>query len=259
MKSELVLKESNDVRFFVSSKIDKLNGVKHFFSTKLGGVSSGHYESLNLGVYTNDLRENVNINFEKVFSEASMDLQKIVYLNQIHSDKFHLVDEENFHEIIGKDGDALITRTRGIALGVFTADCVPIILTDRSCSFIAVIHAGWKGTKEIIAGKVLKYIISEMRVSPVDILAAVGPSICKNCFEVKEDVAFKFKHRKNDNEIWFVDLWQENIDQLLESGVLPDNIDCGDLCTKCNEELFYSYRRDDGKTGRLGTFIQLEK
>ena len=257
MKHELVLKSNNNVNFFYSRSINEIPSVKHFFSTRIGGISKGLYSSLNLGIYTSDKDKNLVANFNNIFEAASMDNNKIVYLRQVHSDIFHVVDEYNYGDILEKEGDALITSSKGIAIGVFTADCVPIILVDEKKNIISVVHAGWRGTSLKIVYKVLKYMIKTLFVNPINIKVAIGPSIQKCCYEVNKEVAEKFKYSSKVNEKWYVDLLKENIDQMVEIGVLVDNIETGNLCTMCNPKLFYSYRRDNGNTGRLGTFIQI--
>lgn len=257
MEQGLSLENRNEVQFYISNKINKISNVKHFFSTRIGGVSLGQFKSMNLGIYTSDDGKNINFNLSKIIKKADLSMDKVVFLNQIHGDKYHLVDNSNYSEILGKDGDALITSTKGIAIGVFTADCVPIILVDGEMGIVAVVHGGWKGTQQKIVGKVLDYMINTMGSRSDNILAAIGPCINKCCFEVSEDVARKFNHKTIRNNKWYVDLVAENIDQIMEHGILEESIDHGNLCTMCNKELFFSYRRDKGVTGRLGAFVQL--
>jgi polyphenol oxidase len=257
MKQEFILKSSKGVDFFYSKNINENSNVKHFFSTRIGGVSEGTYSKLNLGIYTCDQEKNVTTNFDRIFAAAGMDNKKIVFLKQVHSDIFHIVDDFNYLNIRGSEGDALITSSKGIAIGVFTADCVPILIVDEEKEVIAVVHAGWRGTNLKIVNKVLKYMIDILEVNPNNVKVAIGPSIQKCCFEVTKEVAELFKHSYVINSKWYVDLIKENIDQIVESEVPINNIETGKLCTMCDQRLFYSYRRDNGDTGRLGTFIQL--
>jgi polyphenol oxidase len=257
MNQKLLLKRNNNVEFFYSKIINENRNIKHFFSTRIGGVSEDSYSNLNLGIYTSDQKKNVITNFNNIFSAAGMDNNKIVYLRQVHSDIFHMVDEFNYNEIKGLEGDALITSSKGIAIGVFTADCVPILIVDEKKGIISVVHAGWRGTNLKIVYKVLKYMINILEVNPSNVKVAIGPSIQKCCFEVSKEVAELFKYSTRINEKWYVDLLMENIDQIIGSEVPLDNIETSKLCTMCNPSLFYSYRRDNGDTGRLGSFIQI--
>jgi polyphenol oxidase len=257
MESKLVLREVNNVKFYQSTSISSNNRVRHFFSTRVGGYSEGDYKSLNLGIYTNDSRLSVDRNFKRVIESAGMTTESLVYLKQVHGNNFYFVDGINYSEIKEKEGDALITKTKGIAIGVFTADCVPIILVDNENDIIAVVHAGWRGTELHILSRVLEYMINILGAGSKNIVASIGPFIGSCCFEVNLEVADKFKHKVKRENKWYVDLWQENYDELIKCGISEENIDNGKLCTMCNSELFFSYRRDNGKTGRLGTFVQL--
>jgi YfiH family protein len=256
-ENKFVMNDINGLKYFTSSNLDEVGFIRHFFSTKIGGISSGEFESLNLGIFTEDSQNNILSNFKKIFSSSGMDLDKIVYLNQIHSDKFFHVTKENYMDIRGEQGDALITSARGIAIGVFTADCVPVILVDSKNKITAVVHAGWKGTYQGIVKKVLTYMIDNMGADPGSIEAAIGPSIGPCCFEVGIEVAekFTFTHEKKGKH--YVDLWRENMEQIMECGVTMDKIMTGILCTMCDKDLFFSYRRDSGKTGRMGTFLEI--
>jgi polyphenol oxidase len=257
MSHKLVLKNENGVKWYSSDLIASNLGARHFFSTRVGGFSQGYYSNLNLGIYTDDERSLVERNFKAVSQSAKMTINKLVYLSQVHGNAFYVVDDNNYNQIVGKEGDALITRTKGITIGIFTADCVPIILIDKDKDVISVVHAGWKGTQLLIVSRVLEYMINTMECNPRSIYASLGPSIGMCCFEVKKDVADLFNCKIQRENKWYVDLWQENINQITKYGILTENIDGGNLCTMCNSELFFSYRRDNGKTGRLGTFIQL--
>lgn len=257
IKTDFNFKSINGTAFFTSTLIEKNNNIRHFFSTRIGGVSKGAFESLNLGVYSNDNRKNIKSNFDIILKASGMDNEKVVYLNQIHGSEFYVVDEQNYKDIIGADGDALITCEKGIAIGVLTADCVPIIAVDPIKNIVSAIHAGWKGTYNKISYKVLQYMIENMGSSPENIITAIGPSIGPCCFKVGKDVADKFKYVSFKDDSYFVDLWQENKSQILNCGIKQYNIDLSNLCTMCSCELFYSYRKEKGITGRMGTFIQM--
>lgn len=259
MTKELTLKGSGGgkVKFFTAPNIEEVPKIKHFFSTRFGGVSQGGYGTLNLGVFTEDLKENIDLNLERIFNETNINSDKLIYLSQVHGNDFYLVDDNNFEQIKGKAGDALITKEKGIAIGVFTADCVPILLVDKKENIISAIHAGWKGTDLKIVSKVLEYMQKNMGSKPENILVAIGPSIGQCCFEVNNDVAEKFKYKTMLKDRWHVDLVQENISQITNFGIDKDNIDTSKLCTCCEEELLFSYRRDNNASGRLGAFIEL--
>lgn len=257
MNENFVVNRVNDLEFYASPNLTNVKFLKHFFSTRIGGISTGVYESLNLGIYTNDTYENVQCNLDKIFNAAKMNRDKITYLKQVHSDKFFVVNKDNYLDIKGQCGDALITSEKGIAIGVFTADCVPIILVDTCNEIVAVVHAGWKGTELNIAGKVLKYMKGNMGTDSKNVVAAVGPAIGPCCFEVGFEVAEKFNFVYQHKNKFYVDLWKENIKQITECGVLKERISSSMVCTSCNSNLVFSYRKESGATGRLGTFIEI--
>lgn len=246
------------VKLIKSMQIEDTGYFEHFFSTRVGGQSADCYHSLNLGAFTDDKNENITENFKRVFNVSGMKESKIVYLKQIHSDTFHVVDKENYIKIKNSLGDAIITASREIAIGIFTADCVPIIAADKKGRAAAVIHAGWKGTNLNIAVKVIDYMVNYMGIERDDILVSLGPAIGPCCFQVGSNVAEKFKNVLNRNGKYFVDLFKENINNLRDAKISEKNINSIDLCTYCNSDLFYSYRRDNNNTGRMGTFIMIK-
>ncbi len=257
MNGNFIKNRIGDIEFFSSPNLSNLGVAKHFYSTRAGGRSEGNYESLNLGVYTGDVPLNIEYNLNVIFDAAGMHRNRATYLKQEHSDKFYVINNENYIEITGHGGDALITAERGIAIGVFTADCVPVILVDAENRIAAAIHAGWKGTELKIAGKVIDYMKSNMGTNPVNIYAAIGPSIGPCCFEVGSEVAERFTFViKRENKL-YVDLWKENIMQMKDRGVLEEKIDSSMICTCCNTKTVFSYRKESGNTGRMGAFIEL--
>lgn len=255
--NKFLLKSTNGIDFFVSSNIEKLDFIKHFFSTRVGGVSTEEYSSLNLGIYTADNEENIKRNFKGLLEASGFNSKKIFHLRQIHGNDFCVVNNNNIDELNGSEGDAIITSTPGIAIGVLTADCVPILVIDTKNKIVSAIHAGWKGTSKLIVEKVLEHMINKMGSDPKDIVGAIGPSIGACCFEVGEEVSHKFSNRIIRNNKYFVDLKKENLVQMVRCGVDQNNIVISEFCTKCNKDLFYSYRRDNSLTGRLGAFIEI--
>lgn len=257
IKNDFYIKEIEDLLYYTSGAIENLGFIRHFFSTRIGGKSTGYYNTLNLGIYTDDLSNNINFNIDKIFTATSMNVGKKVYLHQQHGNIIHIVDKSNYKDLIGLDGDALITNCSNISIGIFTADCVPILLVDKVNKTTAVIHAGWKGTDKKIVKEVISYMTSKMGTDPLNIIAAIGPSIGNCCFEVNSDVASKFHFATKRDDKYYVDLWKENIAQLEECSVSTQNISCSNICTACNTDKFFSYRAEHGKTGRMGTFIEI--
>lgn len=248
-----IIKNEDGIEYICSQKLEDIKTVRHFFSTRIGKDNN-----FNLNVFNINEKEKININYKKIFNASKMK-GKCVYLKQVHGNKFYEVNDDNFEHIIGKEGDALITKAKGIAIGVLTADCVPVLICDYKNNVIAAVHAGWRGTFEGITYNVLDYMINKMGCSKDNIVMSIGPSIGPCCFEVGMEVALKFSCVKRDKEKFYVDLWKENINQAKSLGIKENNIDLFGLCTACNNQLFYSYRKENGTEGRLGAFIQILK
>lgn len=247
--------ETNNNSVYLICKPLKEMGVKHFFSSRLGGFSKEDYAELNLGIFTNDSKDDINKNINKALNDNNMN-SNIVYLKQVHSDVIHVVDSNNANIIKEKVGDAIITKEKDIPIGVFTADCVPCIVYDNKNKIVAVVHAGWKGTYQKILYKTIKKIIDDLNGNSDNIFVALGPAIGQCCFEVSHDVADKFNFVTKTDDKYFVDLFLENKKQALDASVKEENIFISNICTKCNNNLFYSYRVNNN-TGRIGTFVSL--
>lgn len=204
-----------------------------------------------------------NKGFNGSLSEAAglFGLSGIATLDQIHSSEVFVI-KDRFKELEQK-GDALILDLKGMGAGVFTADCVPILLVDKSASVAAAIHAGWRGTLSQIAKATLIKIEKSFGIAPSRICAAVGPSIGECCYEVGEDVASLFTDKSSDwerylfrkgNSKYALDLKEANRRTLEREGV--EDIEVIGICTKCSRE-FHSYRRDGKKVGSQLNFIGL--
>lgn len=185
-------------------------------------------------------------------------------LNQVHGNEVFVLGER-----VGigggkvSDGDAVITSLRGVGIGISTADCVPILLTDKGGTVAGAVHAGWRGTKSKILDAVLERIHTEYGFGPSDMKAVIGPSIGKCCYEVGDDVASLFMEgfddwseylTPEDNYKYMLDLPGANRRALEKSGV-PD-IEVLGICTKCNAN-FYSYRREGKGVGSQLSVIGL--
>ncbi len=187
--------------------------------------------------------------------------EKAYFLNQLHSDKVIFIsDDFDFNE--QKDGDAIITCKRNLFIGVRTADCVPILLSDENSNFVAVVHAGWRGTFYNIVNKTIERILKEFNCNPEDIIAALGPSIGACCYEVSKPLWNKFNYEHilssdDSNQIeekYYLNLQSINRNFLKGSGVRQ--IDLLTKCTKCEDD-FYSYRGDKSKKDSQISIIKL--
>lgn len=245
--------------------------VRHCFTTRQGGVSQGLYAALNTSPYKEEPIETTNKNLDIICRAIGIDYKNLVMTDQTHSDNIKVVDEGFLYEkdysnreLIGYD--ALITNLPHIPLITFYADCVPIYLLDPVNRAIGLVHSGWKGTTLHIGQKTLEKMRIHYGTRPENCLAAIGPSIEKDCFEIGEDTAEIFKQSfkdyhdiifPKDNGKYLVDLWNVNMQMLIRTGVKQENITESKMCTKCNAELLYSYRRDKGQSGSLSAIMEL--
>lgn len=189
----------------------------------------------------------------------------IIYLKQIHSDKVVEVNSENKYDVKDSEADALVTKLKNTIIGVFTADCVPIILVSPKDNICAAIHSGWKGTYASITLKTIEYIKEKYNVNPENIVSYIGPHIRKCCYEVSEDLREKFIEKKNDISkdklIYKNNLSMESCieNDLKKAGVLDKNINSIGLCTYCSSDIkLHSYRKSEGSYGRMFAFIYLK-
>lgn len=265
------LMKKEDIFYYTINSFEKTGLVKHLFTTRIGGVSSGPYYSLNLGLKTGDNIDNIKKNFLKVFEIMGTSEKDVVFSNQVHGTNIQIVDDEIFTDNAYKsrlrDGvDGLVTNVKNITLATFYADCVPIFFLDKEIQVIGLVHAGWRGTVKGIVCKMVDMLVEKFNSQPKDILVGIGPSIGQCCFEVGEEVFKEFKKAYTDiidnitqkiSDKYYIDLWKTNKLILEKKGILPSNISISGLCTSCNTDLFFSYRKEKGKTGRMAALIKL--
>ena len=186
----------------IKSKKLSLHKIKHGFFNKKGGVSKGIYQSLNCGPGSNDNKRAVNKNLDIVRKKINKKTNKIYLVKQIHSNKLVFIDKSRNKKNRKVEADAIITNKDNLPIGVLTADCVPILISDKKNSIIAAIHAGWKGAYKDIIRKVIKFIVNK-GYKPSDLIAAIGPCISQNNYEVKYDFKKKFLKKNYKNKIFF--------------------------------------------------------
>ena len=261
------------VPYFVFSNLEDTKLVRHGFSTRLGGVSKGRLAELNLGFARGDDPENVKQNFRRIAAAIGFDPESLTLSSQTHTANVRLVTEEDkgkgFTKPVDYEGvDGLITNVRGLTLATFYADCVPLFFVDPVHRAIGLSHSGWKGTVKRMAAVTVKRMREAFGTDPAHLRAAIGPSICQDCYEVSEDVALEFKKEfrehadehllyRKENGRYQLNLWRANEIALLASGIRPEHIAVTNVCTCCNPELMFSHRASHGKRGNLGAFLQL--
>ena len=230
---------------FYSRSLNKFRNLKHCFFSRRGGFSSGLYKSLNCGKGSRDKRENISKNLEYVSKKMNVKKKRLILMHQTHSNKVVEINEKNLDKNIYSD--AMITRYKKVALGVLTADCVPILVYDKRNKIIGCIHAGWRGA---LSGIIKKTIIKIKRKnSRYDIFASVGPCISIKSYEVDLNFYKKFLAKAKKNKKYFkiknknkkiFNLREYVNDKLVELNVKVDHINRDTYREKKN---FFSYRR----------------
>ncbi|MEI8355850.1 MAG: peptidoglycan editing factor PgeF [Deltaproteobacteria bacterium] len=238
------------------------------FTTRHEGVSRQPYNSLNLGTGTLDSPHSVEGNRSLLARSFGATLEKFITVTQVHGEDILLIDEPNqdYSHFLKIECDAIVTNQPGVMIGVSVADCFPVLLLDPVKRVIAAVHAGWKGTAAGISRKGVETMVTMFGSDPRNILAAVGPGIGPCCYEVDSPVIAAFRKGETDqiafaedkgNGKWQLDLSEANSRQLLSAGIRMENLDQETHCVSCSKELFFSYRRDGGETGRQMGFIML--
>lgn len=245
------------------------------FSTRLGGVSEGCFSSLNLSFDRGDDRAAVEENFRRMGEALGVRCEDMVLSQQTHTTNIRIVTDEDRGKGITRerdytDIDGLITNVPGICLVTTYADCVPLYFLDPVKKVIALSHSGWRGTVGKIGKKTVELMHDNFGSDPADILAAVGPSVCQDCYEVSADVIDRFKEvfdRSAWDELFYekpdgkyqLDLWKANEKIFLEAGIRKDHIAVTNVCTHCNSGILYSHRAMGDKRGNLCAFLALKR
>lgn len=250
------LRNRRDVEWGVFPSWETDSRFRHAFSTRKGGVSRGNYFSLNLGRSDKDPNSNIEENRHRFFSAIGLELSRVVHAVQVHSAKVAVVDKPAVIE----NCDGLITDTKDLNLVIGVADCHGVFLISTDRKIAGALHAGWRGT----AGHILKNAVHKIQnvygYSPDDLEIGISPGIGVCCYEVGAEVAQQFPEsvlQQRDGS-WYLDLNKALILQAEEIGIPRKKIISANRCTSCEPELWYSYRRDEGVTGRMWGVISLK-
>jgi YfiH family protein len=229
-------------------------GVRHGFSTRVGGFSSGRFASLNLGRNWGDELPTVDRNLGHVAQLSGFSPERLAQVKQVHGSQVLRVESP---ERAQREADGMVT-VHDLVLGVLSADCVSLLLADDE-GRVAAAHAGWRGTVSGIATEAVA-ALATLGADVQRIRAVLGPSIGPCCFEVQDDVASVFVAK--DPQVVsqrsgrrYVDLWSYNQKLLMRAGLLPQHISAAPPCTRCDAQHFYSFRRDGANIGQHLAFI----
>lgn len=268
------LNKINDIEYF-SFSIFENEPIIAAVSTRFGGVSQGCFKSLNMKFLEGDSIENVVENRKRFCDVLGIKSQDIIACDQVHGNNIKIVGKEykgkgalDFESCF-KGYDGLITNEVNVPITMCFADCTPIFLYDKVDCVIALCHAGWKGTVKNIVGNAVNIMKEKFNVKTENIIAAVGPAIGQDAFEVGEEVQKEFLKifteeemqkisYKGKNGKYFINLEKANSLLLVKSGIKFENMECADFCTKTHSDILYSYRKDKGKTGRHMAILMIK-
>ena len=260
-----IQENENGITFMRSSVIP----VKHAFTTRFGGVSTGVYESLNLIGNNDDARENIRENFRRVAALFGAGPDGCAVTRQVHGNTVRVVTEADRHVCLSPvpyEADGIVTAARGLPLFCFTADCVPVLLYDGEAGVAGAVHCGWRSSAGDILGRALE-AMEGLGAKPERIAAAIGPAIGFCCFETDDDVPEAvaawlggdteglFRRRQDGKTM--VDLRGANRRRLLQLGVPAEGIDVSDECTFCLHDRYWSHRYTKGRRGGQAACICL--
>lgn len=256
--------------------------VKHCFTTRIGGASEGIFSTMNLSFSRGDDRVAVETNYRRLAEVLDVAYENFVFTDQTHTVNVRQVTAEDAGKGIVcardyTDIDGLITNEPGLVLSTFFADCVPLYFVDPVHKAIGMSHSGWRGTIARMGKVTIEAMSREYGSRPEDLICAIGPSICQDCYEISADVAEAFAREfagheaeilkespKNVNikvaaeKKYHLNLWRANEIVLQEAGVKQAHIAVTDVCTCCNSEVLFSHRASHGKRGNLGGFLCLK-
>jgi polyphenol oxidase len=230
-----------------------LSAFPHGFTTRDGGVSPPPWDALNLGGSVDDAPERVAENWRRL--EAATGL-RFARVRQVHGAR---VVHPRAPGPPAEEADGVVSTEPGLAACVSVADCVPVLLADPGTGAVAAVHAGWRGTVALAVAAGVRALAGSAGAAPERLLAAIGPSIGPCCYEVSPELAARFAEDIGPvvraGRTPHLDLWEANRRLLLGAGLRAERVEVVGRCTSCEARLFYSHRRDRGRTGRHVAFI----
>lgn len=261
-------KEVAGVPFLSYPMFEETGIVNHGFSTRFGGVSKGCYATMNISTTRGDDPAAVAENCRRMAKALGVEVEDFTYTQQTHTTNVVVVKAEDKGKRFAET-DGMITNVPGICLVTFYADCVPLYFVDPVKKVIGLSHSGWRGTVGKMGKVTVEKMTAEYDCDPKDILAAIGPSICQNCYEVSEDVIERFKENfdehlwqdlfyQKENGKYQLDLWEANHQIFLEAGIKEEHIAVTNVCTHCNPEVLFSHRTTGNARGNVSAFLALK-
>ena len=267
--------------FMLKAWNEEGTGLTAGFSGRGGGVGTAPYDSLNLALHVGDDPGDVIANRKLTAGTLGFSLEDWTCGEQVHGSEVAVIGSDERgkgsldRESAIQDTDGLLTNIPGILLTSYYADCVPLYFWDPVHHVVGLAHAGWKGTVARIAGRMIERMSDEFGSNAGDVRTAIGPSIGQCCYEVDDkvmskvnDLALLAPGNNMDPNLLYVDkgngkymlnLKEINRHIMIKAGILTDHIECTSWCTSCRNDLFFSYRKDGGMTGRMASWIGMRK
>lgn len=261
-------KTVNGVTFLSYPMLENTGIVNHGFSTRLGGVSTGHCATMNISTTRGDNPEAIVENKKRIAAAIGVEVDSMTFTHQTHTTNVVVVRKEDRGRRF-METDGMITNVPGICLVTFYADCVPLYFVDPMKKAIGMSHSGWRGTVGKMGKVTVEKMVETYGSTPADIIAAIGPSICQECYEVSEDVINEFMKNfaenlwndifyQKENGKYQLNLWRANEEVLLEAGIKKENIAVTNVCTHCNPDVLFSHRTSGFNRGNLSAFLALK-
>lgn len=267
----LKINKIGELVYITFPRLEACGAVRHIFSTRLGGVSEGQYSTMNTSFSSGDDFKCVEENYRRLCASVGIDISHLVLSKQTHTNNVKTVTKSDCGTGYTKpsfcDVDGLVTNESGVALVTQYADCTPLLFCDPVKRICATSHAGWRGTVSGIGRVTVEKMVNEFGCNPDDIIAAIGPCVCENCYEVDTpvfdafvesgiDITGVFREGRDDNH-FMLNLVAANKNILISAGIKEENIDISDICTCCNADKLHSHRATGGKRGNLAAIIEL--
>lgn len=270
----------NDVELLKFNLLSEKKNILHCFTTRIGGVSEGACETLNMSFKRDIKRENVTENIKRVADACGVPYESVTMVPQVHAGDVKVITQDDIGRGVSRtafeDGyDAMVTNVKGVTLATIHGDCIPVFLYDEQTESVGMIHSGWRSTHAGISANAVSAMTKNYGANPENIIAVIGPGICQDCFEASDDVynAFAEKYGTDFTEDidvcrpdltrkgkWYISLPGIVYKTLLLAGVPTKNIVRSGICTCCadNKEKYFSHRREKGNTGAMSGFIMLK-
>lgn len=259
----MTIRSTQGISFLISESLSE-QGVIHGFFMRHGGCSPEPWKSLNMATSVGDTRETVIENRSRLAKSLRIPPDRFYDVWQVHGNEVTSTDIPRPPEQKHIQSDAIMTDKNDVYLLMLFADCVPILVYDGARHVVGIAHAGWKGTLNNVAGALIAKMTEKYHSSPNDLLAVIGPRICREHYPVGDEIAHQAENKYRSNDILEIkagknhfDLGLANAINLRASGVT--SIERMDICTFCQNEDWFSHRAEKGKTGRYAAVIGLPK